>query len=191
MSWDESAPPTVLRRPLQMNSRHLIALPTAGKHPEVPSWAAHLHLPQPPCPYQLPPACSSADAHVFGCGYVSVLPQSGGCARSRESLYEVTSLLRAVESAFALTSALGRHLTGLTHEGRDDDGQGPVESRQHSVVIAMSTDTIPTAHDRSCGDWSQRNQTTAGVAGRHQIRLPRTDLPLTDSPGSTGTNGRA
>ena len=27
--------------------------------------------------------------------------------------------------------------------------------------------------------------------GRHEIRLPRTDLPLTDSPGSTGTNGRA
>ena len=38
MSWDESAPPTALRRPLQMTERHLIALPTAGTHPEAPSW---------------------------------------------------------------------------------------------------------------------------------------------------------
>ena len=126
VSWDESAPPTALRRPLQMTPRHLIALPTAGTHPEAPSWAAHLHLPQPPRPYQLPPACSFADAHMFGCGCVSVLPRSGGCTRSRESLYEVPSLLRAMKSAFALTSALGRHLTGLTKDGRDDDGQGPV-----------------------------------------------------------------
>ena len=106
MSWDESAPPTALRRPLQMTPRHLIALRTAGTHPEAPSWAAHLHLPQPPRSYQLPPACSSADAHVYGCGCVSVLPRSGGCTLSQESLYEAQSLLRAVESAFALTSAL-------------------------------------------------------------------------------------
>ena len=55
--WNESAPPTARRRPLQMTRRHLTALPTAGTHPEPPSWATHMHLPQPPRPYQLPPAC--------------------------------------------------------------------------------------------------------------------------------------
>lgn len=57
MLWNESAPPTARRRPLQMTRRHLTALPTAGTHPEPPSWATHMHLPQPPRPYQLPPAC--------------------------------------------------------------------------------------------------------------------------------------
>ena len=66
-----------------------------------------------------------------------------------------------------------------------------IESEDYIPWFEMSTDTVWAS---SCGEWSRAPDPRPWAwqsVRRHQIRLPRTDLPPTDNPGSTGTNDRA
>ena len=105
--WNESAPPTARRRPLQMTRRHLTALPSAGTNPEPPSWTTHMHLPQPPRPYQLPPACfvrGRARVWMWLCVGVTAIWRVH--AQSRVPLRSTILATCCGVSVFALTGAL-------------------------------------------------------------------------------------